>query len=168
MFTLSSITRQFVTAGPFSEQDPGLRGGAGTTMIDSYDDSSDVFTSNHRQQFLTTDPFNLDHSSSDSIYFRYPNVTQIIPAAASGDFEPFRLRYNPWVTVAIVLIASLLSVATSGGNLLVIAAFRVDSQLQRVNNYFLLSLAFADFAIGAVSMPLFTVYLLLGRWPLGK
>jgi len=84
------------------------------------------------------------------------------------DAEPFRLRYGPLASVGITAIAAILAVATSGGNLLVIAAFKIDSQLQRVNNYFLLSLAVADFAIGAVSMPLFTVYLLLGRWPLGS
>jgi len=87
---------------------------------------------------------------------------------ASDEHAPFQLRYGLPATVGIAAIAALLSLATSGGNLLVIAAFRIDAQLQRVSNYFLLSLAVADFAIGAVSMPLFTVYLLLGRWPLGN
>jgi len=32
-------------------------------------------------------------------------------------------------------------VVTSGGNLLVIAAFRIDTQLQRVSNYFLVTLS---------------------------
>jgi len=133
---------------------------------DSYD-GSDLFLSVYTQNLLTSDP--LDGSTPPGgIYFRYPNVTQTAAAAAEPDIEAFRLRYGPLATVAIASIAALLSVATSGGNLLVIAAFRVDSQLQRVSNYFLLSLAVADFAIGAVSMPLFTVYLLLGRWPLGK
>jgi len=130
-------------------------------------DVSDFLPNTRGQYFLTSDPF--DRLTSDSIYFRYPNVTELTAAAALDHvYEPFRLRYGPLATVAIVSIAALLTVATSGGNLLVITAFRVDSQLQRVSNYFLLSLAVADFAIGAVSMPLFTVYLLLGRWPLGK
>ena len=95
-------------------------------------------------------------------------VTLCTAAAPAGVVEPFRLRYGLPATVGIAALAAALSVATSGGNLLVIAAFRIDAHLQRVSNYFLLSLAVADFAIGAVSMPLFTVYLLLGRWPLGK
>jgi len=58
--------------------------------------------------------------------------------------ESFRLRYGPLATAVITLTASLLTVATAGGNFLVIAAFKVDSQLQRVNNYFLLSLPVTD------------------------
>jgi len=100
--------------------------------------------------------------------FDYANASQLMTSSVPAEWsEPLRLRYGLLATTAIALIASLLAVATSGGNVLVIAAFKVDLQLQRVNNYFLLSLAVADFAIGAVSMPLFTVYLLLGRWPLG-
>jgi hypothetical protein len=69
------------------------------------------------------------------------------------------------VTVSIVV--AILSLITSGGNLMVLISFKMDRQLQTVSNYFLLSLAVADFAIGVVSMPLYTVYLLMKRWPLG-
>ncbi|KAL8611172.1 hypothetical protein ACOMHN_064462 [Nucella lapillus] len=69
--------------------------------------------------------------------------------------------------VLICVVVVILSLLTSGGNLLVIIAFRLDKTLQTVSNYFLLSLAVADLAIGAVSMPLYTVYLLMGYWPLG-
>ncbi|XP_005107677.1 muscarinic acetylcholine receptor M3 [Aplysia californica] len=72
-------------------------------------------------------------------------------------------------TVEIVLISivvSLLAILTAGGNLLVIVAFKLDKNLQTVSNYFLLSLAVADLTIGIVSMPLYTVYLLMGYWPL--
>lgn len=52
-----------------------------------------------------------------------------------------------------------------GGNLLVAMAFKIDRRLQTITNG---HLALADFSIGLVSMPLFSVYLLLGRrWPLG-
>ena len=77
---------------------------------------------------------------------------------------------HPYSTLQIAVISfvvAVLSVVTAGGNLMVIISFRMDRQLQTVSNYFLLSLSVADFTIGFVSMPLYTVYLLMKRWPLG-
>lgn len=47
-------------------------------------------------------------------------------------------------------------------------SFKIDKQLQTISNYFLLSLAIADLAIGLVSMPLFTVQTIAGYWPFGS
>lgn len=47
-------------------------------------------------------------------------------------------------------------------------SFKIDKQLQTISNYFLFSLAIADFAIGLVSMPLFTVHVIMGYWPFGS
>jgi len=69
--------------------------------------------------------------------------------------------------VIICVVAAVLSVVTAGGNLLVVVSYRMDRNLQTVSNYFLLSLSVADFTIGAISMPLYTAYLVLGYWPLG-
>ncbi|XP_041350748.1 muscarinic acetylcholine receptor M3-like [Gigantopelta aegis] len=69
--------------------------------------------------------------------------------------------------VVISIVVSALCIFTAGGNFLVIIAFKVDKQLQTISNYFLLSLAVADLTIGIVSMPFYTVYILMGYWPLG-
>lgn len=71
------------------------------------------------------------------------------------------------VLVLFSIGAGLLSVLTAGGNLMVMISFRMDKQLQTVSNYFLLSLAIADVSIGFISMPLFTMYVLMGYWTLG-
>ena len=69
--------------------------------------------------------------------------------------------------ILISLVAGFLSLFTICGNLFVIVAFKLDKQLQIISNCFLLSLAVADLTIGLVSMPLYTLYLLMGYWPLG-
>lgn len=75
--------------------------------------------------------------------------------------------YSITEVVFIGTIAAVLSVMTVVGNIMVMISFKIDKQLQTVSNYFLFSLAVADFAIGLISMPLFTIYTLLGYWPLG-
>ena len=47
-------------------------------------------------------------------------------------------------------------------------SFKIDKQLQTISNYFLLSLAIADLAIGCVSMPLFAIQTIAGYWPFGS
>ena len=70
-------------------------------------------------------------------------------------------------TASIALLAGALIIATILGNILVLIAFKIDKQLQTISNYFLLSLASADFLIGLISMPLSLVYILSRGWPLG-
>uniref|UniRef100_A0A8C8HVP7 Muscarinic acetylcholine receptor n=1 Tax=Oncorhynchus tshawytscha TaxID=74940 RepID=A0A8C8HVP7_ONCTS len=73
-----------------------------------------------------------------------------------------------WEVVVIVLITGPLSLVTIIGNLLVVISFRVNRQLRTFSNYFLLSLAVADLILGAVSMNLYAVYIIMGRWTLGN
>lgn len=76
-------------------------------------------------------------------------------------------RFNIFGIVLLSIIASVLSILTVAGNVMVMISFKIDKQLQTISNYFLFSLAIADFAIGLISMPLFTVTTILGYWPLG-
>ncbi|XP_056272983.1 muscarinic acetylcholine receptor M2-like [Pseudoliparis swirei] len=77
---------------------------------------------------------------------------------------------SPYSTVEIVLlilVAGSVSLITIIGNILVMLSIKVNRNLQTVNNYFLFSLACADLIIGVCSMNLYTVYTVIGSWPLG-
>ncbi|KAJ8391036.1 hypothetical protein AAFF_G00096570, partial [Aldrovandia affinis] len=86
-----------------------------------------------------------------------------------NDTKPL-LPESPYKTVEvvfIVLVAGSLSLVTVIGNILVMLSIKVNRNLQTVNNYFLFSLACADLIIGLCSMNLYTVYIVIGYWPLG-
>uniref|UniRef100_A0A8C1FEN2 Muscarinic acetylcholine receptor n=1 Tax=Cyprinus carpio carpio TaxID=630221 RepID=A0A8C1FEN2_CYPCA len=69
-----------------------------------------------------------------------------------------------WQIVMIVFLCGSLSLVTITGNILVLVSFKVNKQLKTVNNYYLLSLAFADLIIGVLSMNLYTTYIIMDRW----
>ncbi|CAF2468583.1 unnamed protein product [Rotaria sp. Silwood2] len=71
-------------------------------------------------------------------------------------------------TILIIVGGTILSFLTTGGNLLVLISFRINKQLRTVTNYFLLSLAVADFTIGFFSMPIFFTFFEQDRWPFGS
>ncbi|XP_038609139.1 muscarinic acetylcholine receptor M2 [Tachyglossus aculeatus] len=75
--------------------------------------------------------------------------------------------YKTVEVVFIVLVAGSLSLVTIIGNILVMVSIKVNRHLQTVNNYFLFSLACADLIIGVFSMNLYTLYTVIGYWPLG-
>ncbi|XP_064483957.1 muscarinic acetylcholine receptor DM1-like [Ornithodoros turicata] len=96
--------------------------------------------------------------------------TNATNASAANDTLDAMEQEPPYSLAEVILIASLaalLSVLTVIGNLMVMISFKLDKQLQTISNYFLLSLAIADFSIGVISMPLFTMYTLYQRWHLG-
>jgi len=68
-------------------------------------------------------------------------------------------------TALIAIVAGVISFLTIVGNIMVMVSFKIDKQLQTISNYFLLSLAVADLIIGAFSVPLFTVMLIMEKWP---
>jgi len=76
-------------------------------------------------------------------------------------------KYSIFEMVFVGCVSSFLSIFTVLGNILVMVSFKIDKQLQTISNYFLFSLAVADFVIGLVSMPLYSIYTVMGYWPFG-
>ena len=101
------------------------------------------------------------HNNTTICY--YDNST----LGADEEVDNFELPYSYPEMVLIAIVAGFLSLLTVAGNVMVMISFKIDKQLQTISNYFLFSLAVADFAIGLISMPLFTVYILAGRWQMG-
>lgn len=85
------------------------------------------------------------------------NETNVSSTQAPQDDGPPKSPYNFTQMVIIGVVFTILSTLTVIGNFMVMISFKIDKQLQTISNYFLFSLAIADFAIGLISMPLFTV-----------
>lgn len=98
---------------------------------------------------------------------RSANVTAAVDPDGGGD-NGVPPRFTLSQTVFIAFVSAVLSSITVCGNIMVMVSFKIDKQLQNISNYFLFSLALADFFIGLISMPLFTVYTILGYWPFGQ
>ncbi|KAM4600332.1 muscarinic acetylcholine receptor M5b [Polymixia lowei] len=94
-----------------------------------------------------------------------PNITITFDGNMSHA-QPF--THSLWEVITIATVSAIVSLITIVGNVLVLLSFKVNSQLKTVNNYYLLSLAFADLIIGALSMNLYTAYILMGYWSLGN
>ncbi|XP_055083575.1 muscarinic acetylcholine receptor M4 [Periophthalmus magnuspinnatus] len=87
--------------------------------------------------------------------------------AAPDDGSAYGSSYKTVEMFFIALVTGSLSLVTVTGNILVMLSIKVNRHLQTVNNYFLFSLACADLIIGVFSMNLYTVYIIVGYWPLG-
>ncbi|KAM9336100.1 muscarinic acetylcholine receptor M3 [Symphorus nematophorus] len=82
------------------------------------------------------------------------------------EFDPLG-GHTVWQVIIIVFLTGSLSLVTVVGNILVLVSFKINKALKTVNNYYLLSLAFADLTLGTLSMNLYTTYIIMDQWALG-
>ena len=78
-------------------------------------------------------------------------------------------QYALWQIIILAVLAGLTSILTIIGNLVVLLSFVLERTIRQPTNYFIASLACSDLLIGTVSMPFYTIYLLMGQyWLLGE
>ncbi|XP_051770449.1 muscarinic acetylcholine receptor M3-like [Ctenopharyngodon idella] len=105
-----------------------------------------------------------DRPANDSLL---ANLTGRHNGTSPVTYDPLG-GHTVWQVVMIVFLCGSLSLVTIIGNILVLVSFKVNKQLKTVNNYYLLSLAFADLIIGVLSMNLYTTYIIMNQWTLGN
>ncbi|XP_022229914.2 muscarinic acetylcholine receptor DM1 isoform X2 [Drosophila obscura] len=135
-----------------------------TTTTTTTTTSSPAHLSSTGTTLLTALLENLTTTAASGLYDPYPYGNQ---TNGTSLFDSKGPRYSLASMVVMGFVAAILSTVTVAGNVMVMISFKIDKQLQTISNYFLFSLAIADFAIGAISMPLFAVTTILGYWPLG-
>ncbi|CAI9742342.1 muscarinic acetylcholine receptor DM1-like [Octopus vulgaris] len=83
--------------------------------------------------------------------------------------DEFVIPFSLAEIILISFILVVLSSTTIAGNIFVVVAFKIEKKLRTVSSYFLLSLAVADFSVGLISMPFYSLYVLYGySWPFGS
>ncbi|CAK8694964.1 muscarinic acetylcholine receptor M2-like [Clavelina lepadiformis] len=86
----------------------------------------------------------------------------------STEIPPVKVPLNLETTLWVCFFAVCFSLVTVIANVFVIVAFKMNPRLQTITNFFIISLACADTVIGLISMNLFTIFVVQGRWTLGE
>ncbi|XP_077995990.1 5-hydroxytryptamine receptor 1A-like [Glandiceps talaboti] len=71
-------------------------------------------------------------------------------------------------SILLLTFCVIICLSTTLGNSLVIVSVRIERRLRTPHNLLTISLAVADLVVGIFVMPCFTIYIYMGRWPLGS
>ena len=67
--------------------------------------------------------------------------------------------------LTIAVFSGIINTITLFGNFLVLYAYCTTPKLRTYTNYFVVSLAISDIIAGGITMPIYSVYWVLGYWP---
>ncbi|THD28584.1 putative muscarinic acetylcholine receptor [Fasciola hepatica] len=129
-----------------------------TTMSTAYT----VFTPVYRELNMTTSSVSPSNWTTSTATYMNASGDLGTNVPASG------FTYSVGVTSLLATLTAITSFITVSGNLLVLLSFFVERALRTATNYFIASLAVTDVLIGTFSMNFYTLYLILGHWPLGR
>ncbi|CAG9817391.1 unnamed protein product [Phaedon cochleariae] len=105
--------------------------------------------------------------SMEEMLFLVDNITNGSSANTTVALQPYPSGYTlPQIVVASTVV-TLLMIAVVVGNMLVIIAITTEKALKNIQNWFIASLAVADFFLGLVIMPFSLANELMGYWIFG-
>lgn len=93
--------------------------------------------------------------------------TTLSPTQSSNDENVYPSGYNLTTIVIASVIVTILMITIVIGNLLVIIAIMTEKSLKNIQNWFIASLAVADFFLGLIIMPFSLANELMGYWVFG-
>lgn len=125
------------------------------------------------EEFLTL--LSIGNSSSSDVYggnLSDASNTSFMSTTALTPHTVFRNGYPSGYTLTSIIIASvivtILMIIIVVGNMLVIIAIATEKALKNIQNWFIASLAVADFFLGLVIMPFSLANELMGYWVFGS